>query len=138
MSTPKIYGPLTLPKSGKVVFFREPTGGDRLDVLKQNPAGSDDYVTASELADLYIAAKCVVKVDEKAVNGDYKFIYQNWPNADVTYYKSVFVKINSISEESLEKMDQVVDFLLNGSGQVASSTSTTSQTAQLAGAVGTE
>ncbi|NOV01345.1 hypothetical protein [Paenibacillus planticolens] len=121
----KEFGPLTLPKSGKVIFFREPTGGDRLEVLKKNPAGSDDYVTMSELADLYIAAKCVTKVDDKATIGDYKFTFQSWSNADVAYYKAVFSKMFALSNESLDKMDQVVDFLLNGSGSADSSTSTT-------------
>jgi hypothetical protein len=116
----KEYGPLTLP-SGKVVFFREPTGGDKLEVLKSNPLGSDDYVSGSTVTELYLSAKCITKVDDKPSTGDYKFQFQSWPNSDTDYYQQIFGKMFTLKKETLDKMDETVDFLLNGSGSTASS-----------------
>lgn len=118
----QVFGPLTLPKSGKEVFFREPTGGDRLDVLKQNPIGTDDVMSGNALLDLYLAAKCIEKVDGKDVNkGDYKHLFDGWPNVDATYYQQIFTKMFTLDDKTFEKMDSVVDFLLNGSGSTVSS-----------------
>jgi hypothetical protein len=126
----KEYGPLTLPKSGKEIYFREPTGGDRLDVLKYNPIGSDDVVSGSTLVNLYLSAKCVTKVDGQQPNGDYKYLYQSWPSADADYFQQIFNRMFALDEKTLEQMDATVDFLLNGSGSTGSSTSTTSAMAQ--------
>jgi hypothetical protein len=126
----KEYGPLTLPKSGKEIYFREPTGGDRLDVLKHNPIGTDDSLSGSTLVNLYLSAKCVTKVDGQQPNGDYKYLFQTWPNADADFYQQIFNRMFTLNDETLEKMDATVDFLLNGSGSTGSSSSTTSATAQ--------
>lgn len=115
------YGPLTLPKSGKVIFFKEPSGLDRLEVLKQNQIGSEDVISGSTLVGIYLAAKCITKVDDKDSVGDYKHIMDSWPNADVDYFQSIFGKMFTLDQTSLDKLDETVDFLLNGSGSTASS-----------------
>jgi len=132
----KEYGPLTLPKSGTVIYFREPVGGDRLDILKNTSIGTENFVSQNALTDLYLSAKCISKVDGVTSTGDYKYQFNNWPSADVDYYQQVFNKMFTVSKEAEDKIDQVADFLLNGSTSSSSSTSTTSAEAPLAAAVG--
>lgn len=126
----QVYGPLTLPKSGKVIYFKEPLGSDRLDVLKQNQIGTDDVVSASTLVGIYLSARCITKVDDKDSVGDYKHIMDSWPNYDVDYYQALFNKMFTMDQAKLDELDNTADFLLKNSGSTASSTSTSNATGQ--------
>ncbi|MFB6364470.1 hypothetical protein ACFCP7_10450 [Paenibacillus elgii] len=132
----KEYGPLKLPKSGVEIFFREPTGGDRLDVLKKNKISDDDLVSGSMLVDSYLAAKCITRIDGNQASGDYKFYFDKWPNADASYYQQIFNKMFAVTNETIEKMDETVNFLLNGFGSTDSTSSMNNPMEQSAGETG--
>jgi hypothetical protein len=129
MANTQTYGPLALP-SGKQIHFKEPVGGDKLEVLKYNPIGTDDAVSGNALIGMYLAAKCVTQVDGNAVNGDYKHLFDNWSQADSDFYTAVYSKMFAMDEKAVEKIDSVVDFLRKGLTSSGSSTSTTAAAAQ--------
>ncbi|MBL0387924.1 hypothetical protein JJB07_14885 [Tumebacillus sp. ITR2] len=122
------YGPLKLPKSGKEIFFREPTLGDKMEVLKANPITEENLASGNEVVGTYIALKCITTINGVQPTDSYKFFAANWPKADVDFFKAVFGKVCTSSTE--EDVDVAVDFLLGRSASGTSSTATTPQTEQ--------
>ncbi|KEO81035.1 hypothetical protein [Tumebacillus flagellatus] len=122
------FGPLKLP-TGKIVFFREPTGGDRLAVLQDTPINEENVYSANELVAIRLAAKCLTQVDGEVPTDSYKFMFTNWSDKDVIYYKNVFNKVRDTVEAGMS-VEEAVDFLLGRSGSGTSTTATTQAAAQ--------
>lgn len=108
-----IYGPLTLP-SGRIVKFREPLGSDRANVLLMCQIKAERAISDAMLVDDYVAGKCITEVDGKAPGGDYKHMFDSWPQRDLLYYRSVFDQMFGQDEETRTKTKEVASFLLDG------------------------
>lgn len=108
-----VYGPLALP-SGKTIKFREPLGSDRANVLALTQISADRAISDAMLVDDYVAAKCVVEVDGKATDGDYKHLFDTWSQRDVIFYRSVFDEMFGMNEENRSKAKEAAAFLLKG------------------------
>jgi len=107
------YGPLELP-SGKKIKLRAPLGTDRVNVLQMTQITADRAISDAMLVDEYVAAKCVAEVDGKATDGDYKHLFDNWPQKDILFYRTVFDEMFGMNEESRNKAKEAAAFLLKG------------------------
>jgi len=114
MSDRIIYGPLELP-SGKKVKFYAPLGSDRNNVLQMTQIAAERVITDAMLVDDYIAAKCITEVDGKTSDGDYKRMFDSWPQKDILYFRAVFDEMFGLNEESRDKAKDAAAFLLKGS-----------------------
>ena len=108
----KVFGPLELP-TGKKIKFRAALGSDRMNVIQMLKIDSDAVVSGALMIDDYVKAKCVVEVDGKEVQENYKELLNNWLDTDISFYKLVFDKMFNNQKEMEAKAEKAVAFLLN-------------------------
>lgn len=113
MSETSIYGPLELP-SGKKIKLRAPLGTDRVNVLQMTQITADRAISDAMLVEEYVAAKCVAEVDGKPTDGDYKQLFNSWPQKDILFYRAVFDEMFGMNDESRNKAKEAAAFLLKG------------------------
>ncbi|GIM45962.1 hypothetical protein DNHGIG_15110 [Collibacillus ludicampi] len=114
MAQPIVYGPLELP-SGKKIKFRRPTGLDRLNILQAMSISQEDAVKAGILMQTYLNAKVVTEVDGVPTDGNYLRLFNDWDDADITYYQAVFNEMFGLTEDKLAKAKDAAAFLLKSS-----------------------
>lgn len=108
-----VYGPLELP-SGKKITFRMPKGRDKVEVFQLLPLSESNMVSGAMLADMYLAAKCLVTVNDQPVPLEsFKRLFDDWDDADVTFYQAVFNEIRGSTKEQLDRAKEAASFLLN-------------------------
>jgi hypothetical protein len=108
-----VYGPLELP-SGKKVKFRAPLGSDRNNVLQMTQITRERVISDAMLVDDYVAAKCITEINEKPSDGDYKYLFESWPQQDILFYRMVFDEMFGMTEESNNRAKAAAAFLLKG------------------------
>lgn len=116
------YGPLTLP-GGKVITFRAPLGSDRTNVLQMTQISAERALSDAMLVEDYVAAKCISEVDGKPSDGDYKNLFNNWPQRDILFYRTVFNEMFGLTEEAQNKAKEAAAFLLKGQTYTGGSSS---------------
>ena len=122
MSDRIIYGPLELP-SGKKVKFYAPLGSDRNNVLQMTQISAERALSDAMLVDDYLAAKCITEVDGKTSDGDYKRLFDDWTQKDISYYRAVYDEMFGLNGESRDKAKEAAAFLLKGSTSTDGSSS---------------
>lgn len=124
-----VFGPLELP-SGKKIKFRAPKGIDRTNVLQMMKIDSDSAVSGAILLDEYVKAKCVTEVDGAATTGDYKNLFNNWDDGDISFYKAVVNEMFGSGEEMQNKAKEAAAFLLKKGTYTAGCSAATTQGAE--------
>ncbi|GMB00220.1 hypothetical protein [Pelosinus sp. IPA-1] len=115
------FGPLELP-SGKKITFREPIGADRVNVVQMLKMSLDNMASGALLIDNYVAAKCVATIDSKTVDqADYKRLFDNMSDEDVTFYQTVFQEMFGMNDEKRNNAKEAARFLRQGQTSIASS-----------------
>ena len=105
-----VFGPLELP-SGRKVKFREPTGRDRVNVIQMAKMSMENVAGNSLLIDSYVAAKCLVEIDGKEPDPDYKRVYDMMPQADADFYQAVFTELFGMTDEKRASAKEAARFL---------------------------
>ncbi|MDI6711466.1 MAG: hypothetical protein QME76_12430 [Bacillota bacterium] len=114
MTNPQSFGPLGLP-SGRVITFRAPVGLDRAAVVQAMDLSPERLGAAALMMDELIAAKCVLTVDEKPVQDDYRRLFDSWPDADIQFYLLVHREMFGLTDEARQAAKDAARFLRSGS-----------------------
>lgn len=113
MSEKIVYGPLELP-SGVVIKFREPVGNDRVNVVNMLKMGFDNIGSGSVLVDGYVAVKCIKEIDGEEIRKNYRDLYDEMKEEDLSFYHMVYGEMFGMNEEKKDKAKEAAKNLLSG------------------------
>lgn len=104
-------GPIKLP-SGREVHVVEPLGRDRMEIMSRALAEGRQGEMMFLISSYWLPAKCLVNAEGKFLAADYTKAYDDWPDKDLQFFRSVFDELFGFtSETSLAARAEAARFL---------------------------
>lgn len=98
MQQRKPIGPVRLP-SGREIYFLEPLGRDRLEIMSRLLAEGRQAEMMFMLNHYFLPGKCLVNAEGQFLATDYTKAFEDWPDKDVVYYREVFDQLYGWSND---------------------------------------
>ena len=90
-------GPVKLP-SGKEIFFVEPLGSDRSEIMSLAIAQDRAAQMMFMLNGYWLPARCVVDAQGQFLYPDVFHAFDIWPDLDIQFYRVVFDTLFGVNE----------------------------------------